>query len=103
MSNAVFEHIRDNPKFRHLVKVRNAWVVAMTLLVVVVYFGYILLIAFDKEFLARKLGEGFVMSIGIPIGLGVILFTIAITAVYVRLANTRFDRMTAEILKEAGK
>lgn len=103
MSNDASEHIRSNPKFRHLVRTRNAWTMVMTLLVIVVYFGYILLVAFDKEFLARKLGEGLVTSIGIPIGLGVILFTIAITAVYVHLANTRFDRMSAEVLREAGK
>jgi uncharacterized membrane protein (DUF485 family) len=97
------EHILGNPKFRHLVRTRNAWAMVLTALVVVVYFGYILLIAFDKEFLARKLGAGLVTSIGIPIGLGVILFTIVITAVYVHLANTRFDRMSAEVLREAGK
>ncbi|MBI5862222.1 MAG: DUF485 domain-containing protein [Rhodocyclales bacterium] len=97
------EHIRGNPKFRHLVRTRNAWAMALTFLVILVYFGYILLIAFDKAFLARKLGDGLVTSVGIPLGLGVILFTVAITAVYVYLANTRFDRMAAEVLEEAGK
>ena len=103
MSNGMAEHIRGNPKFRHLVRTRNAWAMALTFLVILVYFGYILLIAFDKAFLARKLGDGLVTSVGIPLGLGVILFTVAITAVYVHLANTRFDRMAAEVLEEAGK
>lgn len=103
MSHAMAEHIRNNPKFRHLVRTRNAWATALTLLVVVVYFGYILLIAFDKDLLASKLAPDSVISIGIPMGLGVILFTILITAVYVHLANTRFDQMAAEVLREAGR
>jgi uncharacterized membrane protein (DUF485 family) len=68
----------------------------------VVYYGYIALIAFDKEFLARPIGNG-VMTIGIPMGIGVIVFTIVITGIYVRRANSEFDRLTAEIMKEATK
>jgi uncharacterized membrane protein (DUF485 family) len=41
--------------------------------------------------------------LGIPIGLGVIVFTIVITGLYVRRANGEYDRLTAEILKEASK
>lgn len=103
MSKDTAERIRANPKFRRLVRTRNIYAIVMTLLVVVVYFGYILLIAFDKEFLAQKLGAGLVTSIGIPLGLGVILFTIAITVLYVHLANTRFDALSAELLREADE
>ena len=68
----------------------------------VVYYGYIAVIAFDKELLAVRLGEG-VMTVGIPVGLGVIVFTILITGIYVRRANSEFDTLTAEIVKESGK
>lgn len=103
MSQDMAERIRANPKFRHLVRTRNLYAIGMTLLVVAVYFGYILLVAFNKTFLAQKISAGFVTSIGIPLGLGVILFTIAITALYVHLANTRFDALAAELLREAGE
>lgn len=103
MSQDMAERIRGNPKFRHLVRTRNIYAITMTLLVMVVYFGYILLVAFDKSLLAQKIGTGMATSIGIPLGLGVILFTIAITAVYVHLANTRFDALAAEVLREANK
>jgi uncharacterized membrane protein (DUF485 family) len=69
----------------------------------VVYFGYILLIAFNKPFLATKVAEGAVMSVGIPMGLGVLVFTIIITAIYVRKANTEFDAMKDEVVQEASK
>jgi uncharacterized membrane protein (DUF485 family) len=67
-----------------------------------VYYGYIALIAFDKELLARPIGAG-VTTLGIPLGIGVIVFTIVITGFYVRRANSEFDRLTAEILKEATR
>ena len=81
---------------------RNRLGVTLTILMMVVYYGYISLIAFDKEFLAKPIGSG-VMSLGIPIGMGVIIFTIAITGLYVRRANGEFDALTKEILKDASK
>jgi uncharacterized membrane protein (DUF485 family) len=65
----------------------------------IVYYGYILLIAFDKELLARRLGDG-VMTWGIPIGLFVIVFTVIVTGIYVWRANSEFDELTAAIRKE---
>ena len=46
--------------------------------------------AFDKSFLARPIGDG-VMSLGIPIGFGVIVVSIILTGVYVVRANGEFD------------
>ncbi|TAJ21922.1 MAG: DUF485 domain-containing protein [Rugosibacter sp.] len=103
MRNIPAERILANPKFHHLVRTRNRYALVMTLLVVVIYFGYILLVAFDKPFLAQKLGAGWVTSLGIPLGLGVIVLTILITAFYVHVANTRFDAMAAELLREAAE
>ena len=98
-----YERIRSNPKFQALVAKRNFYSMIMTVLMMVVYFGYILLIAFNKEGLAAKLSSTGVTSVGIPLGLGVILFTIIITTIYVRRANTEFDSEAAAILKEAQK
>jgi len=67
-----------------------------------VYYGYIGLIAFNKPFLAQRLGDG-VMTLGVPLGMGVIVFTILITAIYVRRANSEFDDLTAAILKDVSK
>jgi len=103
MQNIPAERILANPKFHHLVRTRNRYALMMTLLVVVIYFGYILLVAFDKPFLAQKLGAEWVTSLGIPLGLGVIVLTILITAFYVHVANTRFDAMAAELLREAAE
>ena len=103
MATDVVDRIRSNPKFLQMVKIRNNYSIIMSIMMMVVYFGYILLIAFNKQFLAIKVSEGSVMSIGIPMGLGVLVFTIIITAIYVRRANTEFDAMKDEVVKEASK
>jgi uncharacterized membrane protein (DUF485 family) len=102
MSLETYERIRSNPKFQAFVSKRNSYAIVMSILMVISYYGYILLIAFDKSFLAQKLGAG-VMSIGIPMGLGVILITIVLTWIYVRRANTEFDTEAEAIIKEATK
>ena len=99
----VVARITKNPKFQQFVSTRNVYSNIMTMLMMIVYFGYILLIAFNKPFLAQKMSAGGVISVGIPMGIGVLVFTIVLTAIYVRRANTEFDAMKDEIIKEASK
>lgn len=103
MAQETWERIRANPKFQAFVSKRNTYSMIMSILMIIAYYGYILLIAFDKPFLATKLGEGMATSIGIPMGVGVILFTIILTWIYVRRANTEFDTEAEAIIKEATK
>ena len=74
----------------------------LTIAMMIVYYGFILLVAFNKPLLATKVGEG-VITMGMPLGIGVILFTIIVTNVYVRRANSEFDDLTAKITKAALK
>ena len=76
--------------------------ILFTVAMLVVYYGFILLVAFDKSFLATRLGDG-VTTIGMPIGLAVIVFTVIITAIYVRRANREYDALTELIAKAALK
>lgn len=99
MSESVVTRIQANPSYQELKRKRTRFGWALTALMLVVYYGYISLIAFDKAFLSKPLGTG-VTTIGIPIGFGVILFTVIITGVYVRRANAEFDALTQRILKE---
>jgi uncharacterized membrane protein (DUF485 family) len=95
--------VEANPKYHQLVDMRSSYSIIMTICVMVVYYGYILLIAFNKEWLGTKIGEGMTTSVGIPLGLGVIVTTIILTNIYVRRANTEFDTLNAEIIKEANQ
>ena len=101
-SGDVTERIRANPKYQELRRKRNAFGWSLTAAMLLVYYGYIALIAFDKPFLSQPLGNG-VTTLGIPIGMGVIVFTILITGLYVRRANKEFDSLTRAILEEEVK
>ena len=102
MRDELGDRIRANPKYQELVSKRNSYSWVMTILMLLVYYGYIVLVAFNKEFLAQKTGAG-VTSYGIPIGVGVILFTIVITGIYLRRANTESDALKEQVIKEATK
>ena len=102
MQDPMVERIARNPKYQQLKATRNRLGWTLTILMLIVYYGYIGLIAFDKEFLARPLGTG-VTTIGIPIGMAVIVFTIAIVGIYVRRANSEYDALTRDILEDATK
>ena len=102
MEQSLAEKISANPDYQRLKNTRSRFGWTLTIAMLVVYYGYIALIAFNKPFLAQPIGAG-VTTLGIPIGMGVIIFTIVITGIYVRRANGEYDRLTAEILKEASK
>lgn len=95
--------IADNPKYRALVKERSRLGWALAAVMFALYVAYLLLIAFDKALLAKPIVAGGVTSWGIPAGFGLIVFAIVITGVYVARANSRYDRLTREVLEEAGQ
>ena len=94
--------IQANPKYQELRSKRSSFGWWLTLMMMVVYYGYISLIAWNKPFLSQPIGAG-VTTIGVPIGMGVIIFTIVITGIYVRRANGEFDKLTREILEDVSK
>jgi uncharacterized membrane protein (DUF485 family) len=93
--------IRNNPKFHELVRRRTAFAWTLSAIMLSIYFGFIFLIAYGKDFLGTPLSAGGVTTVGFPIGVGVILSAIALTGVYVRRANTEFDELNRQIIEEA--
>ena len=79
MTDSATEKIQRNPVYQELRRKRNRLGFVLTLLMLVVYYGYVALIAFDKELLAQPLNSTGVTTLGIPIALFVIVFTVAIT------------------------
>jgi uncharacterized membrane protein (DUF485 family) len=93
--------VKSDPNYQKLVRTRSRYGWMLTISVLVVYYGFTCLNAFDKAFMSSKFGNG-VMSWGIPLGLFVILFTVAVTGIYVRRANREFDALTDAIQRNAG-
>ena len=98
----VLDRITKNPKFHEFIAMRSRYSIIMAIVSAAIYYGFILLVAFDKDLLAKKTGAG-VTSLGVPMGVGVIVLTIVLTWVYVRRANTEFDATNEAIIKEAQK
>ncbi|GAB2846278.1 DUF485 domain-containing protein [Pseudoduganella ginsengisoli] len=101
MEQDVVQRVKADPNYQKLVKTRSryGWMLAWAMMIV--YYGFTALNAFDKPFMAAKIGDG-VMSRGVPLGLAVIVFTVAITGIYVRRANREFDALTEAIHKNAS-
>ena len=94
--------IANDPRYRQLKSRRTRFGWWLTLSMMVVYYGFILLVAYNKPFLSTRLGDG-VMTIGMPIGLAIIVFTIVITGVYVRRANGEYDALMKRWLATTGR
>lgn len=103
MAGVSILEVAKNPKYQELVKKRSRFSWTLTLIMLAVYYGYIFLVAFNREYLAQIVSGSSVITLSIPIGLGVILFTVLITGVYVYRANSEFDRLTHEIVEESKK
>ncbi len=99
METSLAERIEANPTYQKLKTTRSRYGWMLTWAMLIVYYGFILIIAFDKSILSARIGSG-VMTWGIPIGFGVIVFTILITALYVRRANSEFDEMSEKVKQE---
>src|SRR5262245_34393342 len=92
------QELLDSADFRRLVARR--WLVSgvLTAALFVAYYGFILLVALDKTVLARRIGE--VTTLGIPLGVGVIVVAWALTAIYVRWANRSYDPIVDRLKRE---
>ena len=95
-----FEAIRRNPNYIALVRQRSTLGWALAAIMLIIYFGFILLIAYAPKFLGTPIGAG-VMTIGIPIGLAVIVSAFLLVGIYVLRANATYDRLTREIVEES--
>jgi uncharacterized membrane protein (DUF485 family) len=102
MDADLLARIQASPKYQLLKSRRTRFGWSLTVVMLIAYFGYIGLIAFDKAFLGRPIGAG-VTSLGIPVGIGLILLTVLLTGIYVWRANGEYDRLTREIIEEAGR
>lgn len=89
------EKIINSKKFKELVRKRLFVSISLTIIMLSVYLAFILLIAFNKEFLAQKIGE--YLTIGLPIGIGIIVFAWLLTGVYTYWANNKYDNIVREL------
>ena len=93
------ETIQRDPNYQELVRRRSSFGWTLSLIMLVIYFGFILLVAYAPNFLGAPLGTG-VMTVGIPIGLLVIVAAFLLTGIYVSKANSKYDGLIRRIVEE---
>ena len=108
MTRVPFDHeknlkISSNPKYHELVSKRTAFGWTLAIVMLIVYFGFIGIIAGGGEMFAQPLGEGLTTTVGMPVGVAVIVIAIVLTGIYVRRANSEFDDLNRQIIEEAHK
>ena len=94
----------DQERFRQLVSRKRADSAVLTALILVVYFGFILVLACRRDLLALKVGEH--LTMGVPVGLAVIVSACVLTGVYVAWANSVYDESVRDLvegMREEGK
>ena len=102
MTKEQIAQVKNNPKYQKLVKDRSKFAWTLSLIMLVVYYAFIMTIAFMPELLAVKIGAG-VITIGIPIGIAIIFLSFILAGIYVRRANSEFDQLTKEVREELGE
>ena len=103
MHSSVYQRIRSNPKFQDLVLRRGRFGVLLSAIVLIAYYGFMMVVAFNPGLLHTRISENSELTIGMPIGAGIIIISWLLTGWYVYRANTDFDKLSAQVLKEAGQ
>lgn len=103
MSSVMYERMRVNPKFQELVHKRGTFAWTLAAIVLVLFYGFFLLVAFNPTLLGQKIAEGSMWPLGYTIELCLFIFFWLTTVIYVRRANGEFDDLTQEMIKEAQK
>ena len=101
--NSVQAKIRSNPKFAEMVGKRTRFAILLSLIVLVPYYTYMLLVSLQPQLFAAKIAEGSVITIGWPIAALIVFGGWLLTGVYVSRANGEFDSLNQEVLEEARK
>ncbi len=100
MQADVVEKIKNNPKYHELVSKRTSFSWILSIIMLIIYYAFILVIAFNPQLLATKISPDSIITIGIPIGVLIILSAFLLTGIYVWRANGEFDTLTNQIKEE---
>ena len=103
MSSQMYEKMRANPKFQELVKTRGRYAWTLSIVVLSLFYGFVLMVAFQPAVLGRVVGEGSMLTVGVAAELFLFVLFWVLSALYVRRANTEFDALTEEIVKQASR
>ena len=103
MSTKSAHQILEDPDFLKLVRQKNSVSIVLTIIQLVLYFGFIGLIAYNKPYLGQKVSADSAITVGIPIAVGVIVLSWVLTGIYIWWANNKYDVMVQAIKDKMGR
>ncbi len=97
-SDRQVQAILNNPKFQELVRKKRLLSWSLAALMLFIYIGFILLVAYAPDFLHSAFNGA--TTWGIPLGIGVIISAFLLTAMYAVIANGKYERLTQDVINE---
>jgi uncharacterized membrane protein (DUF485 family) len=97
LSNDLVRRVQNDPNFIELESKRNSLGISLAVLMLVIYYGFVFMLAFAKPFLGTIVYG--VVTLAFPVGMFVLLSAIVITGIYVNRANGEFDALTRKIVE----
>jgi cation/acetate symporter len=99
----MYERMRGNPKFRQLVNTRGRYAWTLALVVLTLFYGFVMVVAFMPASLGQPVAPGSQLTVGVAVELFMFVLFWVLTALYVRRANTEFDALAKEVIQDATK
>ena len=103
MSADIYKKVRANPKFAELEGKRSRFALLLTAVVMLSYYGMMMVVAFAPEFTRTPISAGSTLTIGVPVGAVIIIGSWLLTGWFVSRSNGEFDQLNNEIIREATK
>ncbi len=96
MDVSTLKRIEADPNYQKLVSERRAFGWTLAIITLLLYYGYIAIVAFAPGLIGTKVaGE---ITVGIIMGVALILLSIILTGIYVLRANSEYDDLTNAIV-----
>jgi uncharacterized membrane protein (DUF485 family) len=102
MDAKMIEQIKNNPNYKELIQKRSSFAWTLTIVMLVMYYAFILVIAFNKQLLGASLSGG-VTTVGIPVGIFIIVVSFVLTGIYTSRANGEFDDLNNKIKEDIAR
>lgn len=103
MSVDVYERIRANPKYQELIAARGRFAWTLSAIVLILFYGFVIAVAYMPKTLGQPISAGSVLTIGVALEFFLFIFFWGLSAYYVQRANSRYDALTKEVIREALK
>ena len=102
MTDITVQQIKKDPAHQELARKRRGFAWLLSIIMLVLYYAFIMVIAFKSSLLGAQMGTG-VMTVGIPVGISIIVIAFILTGIYVRRANGEFDALSRRIKENVGE